>query len=36
LVELGLDFCRKLRADGHTAEGKPADKAFRDGLFDDS
>ena len=31
-----FDFCRKLRADGHTAEGKPADKAFRDGLFDDS
>jgi hypothetical protein len=35
LVELGLDFCRKLRADGQTA-GVSLPQAFRDGLFDDS
>jgi hypothetical protein len=35
VVELGVGFCRRLRARGPTAEGKPADKAFRDSLFDD-
>jgi hypothetical protein len=36
VVELGVEFCRRLRARGPTAEGKPVDKAFRDSLFDDS
>jgi hypothetical protein len=36
LIDLGLDFARKLRGRGLTAEGKPADKAFRDGLYDDA
>ena len=34
VVELGVGFCRRLRARGPTAEGKPADKAFRDSLFE--
>jgi hypothetical protein len=34
LVELGVEFCRRLRARGLTAEGKPADRLFRDGLYD--
>ena len=34
MVELGVEFCRRLRARGPTAERKPADKAFRDGLYD--
>jgi hypothetical protein len=31
-VEVGVDFARKLRTRGC----RPADKAFRDSLFDDS
>jgi hypothetical protein len=36
VVEVGIDFCRKLRARGDAAKRRPADKAFRDSLFDDS
>jgi hypothetical protein len=36
VVEVGVDFARKLRARGDAARGRPADKAFRDSLFDDS
>lgn len=36
LVEAGVDFARELRARGDAAKGRPADKAFRDSLFDDS
>ena len=36
LVDVGLDFARNLRARGDVAKGRPADKAFRDSLFDDS
>jgi hypothetical protein len=36
LVEVGVDFARELRARGDAAKGRPADKAFRDSLFDDS
>ena len=35
LVELGVDFCRELRAKGRPARGKPADKAFRDSLYEE-
>lgn len=34
LVELGLEFCRDLRARGKPERGKPADKAFRDSLYE--
>ena len=33
---LRVDFARNLRARGDAAKGRPADKAFRDSLFDDS
>jgi hypothetical protein len=36
VVEVGVDFARKLRARGDAATGRPADQAFRDSLFDDS
>ena len=36
VVDLGVDFGRKLRARGDAAKGRPVDKAFRDSLFDDS
>ena len=36
VVEVGVDFARKLRAHGDAAKRRPADKAFRDSLFDDS
>jgi hypothetical protein len=36
VVEVGVDFARKLRARGDAARRRPADKAFRDSLFDDS
>lgn len=36
VVEVGVDFGRKLRARGNAAKGRPADKAFRDSLFDDA
>ncbi|MGO4715974.1 prevent-host-death protein [Bradyrhizobium sp. 2TAF24] len=35
-VDIARDFARKLRARGDAARGRPADKAFRDSLFDDS
>jgi antitoxin VapB len=35
LVELGVQFCRDLRSKGNTGKGKPADKAFRDSLYED-
>ena len=33
LVDLGVDFCRALRARANPAGGMPADKAFIDGLY---
>ncbi|WP_175619892.1 prevent-host-death protein [Bradyrhizobium sp. 2S1] len=36
VVEVSVDFARKLRARGGSTRGRPADKAFRDSLFDDS
>ena len=36
IVDVGVAFCRKLRARGNAAKGRPVDKTFRDGLFDDS
>lgn len=35
LVELGIQFCRELRARGNPANGRPADKAFRDSLYEE-
>jgi hypothetical protein len=35
-VDVAVDFGRKLRARGDAAKGRPADKGFRDSLFDDS
>lgn len=34
LVEIGIAFCRDLRAKGDPSKGKPADKAFRDSLYE--
>ena len=34
LVEMGLRFTRELRARGNPAGGSPADKAFRDSLYE--
>ena len=36
LVDLGVKFCRDLRARGNPAKGQPADKAFRDSLYEDT
>ena len=36
IVDVGVDFGRELRARGDAGTGRPADKAFRDSLFDDS
>ena len=36
LVDLGVQFCRDLRAKGRPAKGLPADKAFRDSLYKDA
>ncbi|MCS3453868.1 type II toxin-antitoxin system VapB family antitoxin [Bradyrhizobium elkanii] len=36
LVDLGVQFCRDLKAKGNPQNGKPADKAFRDSLYEDS
>lgn len=36
VVEVGVEFARKLRARGDAAKGRPADKAFRASLLDDS
>ena len=33
LVEIGVQFCRDLRARGNPAKGQPVDKAFRDSLY---
>lgn len=35
LVDVGIQFCRDLRAKGNPAMGQPADKAFRDSLYGD-
>ena len=35
LVEIGVAFCRDLQAKGRPALGRPADKAFRDALYED-
>ena len=35
LVEKGVRFARELRARGDRTDARPADKAFRDGLYDD-
>jgi len=35
LVDLGVQFCRDLRAKGNPAGGKPADKVFRDSLYEE-
>ena len=34
LVEIGVQFCRDLRARGNPAKGQPVDKAFRDSLYE--
>lgn len=34
LVETGVQFLRDLRAKANPARGKPADKAFRDSLYE--
>ena len=36
LVDLGVQFCRDLRARGNPQSAKSADKAFRDSLYEDS
>ncbi|MDH2404621.1 type II toxin-antitoxin system VapB family antitoxin [Bradyrhizobium sp. SSUT18] len=36
LVDLGVQFCRDLRARGDSAKGQPADKAFRASLYEDT
>mgnify|MGYP001116364129 CR=1 FL=1 len=36
LVDLGMQFCRDLRAKGHPDKGKAADKVFRDSLCEDA
>ncbi|RFB76502.1 type II toxin-antitoxin system VapB family antitoxin [Methylovirgula sp. 4M-Z18] len=35
LVERGVQFTRELRARGDAAKGRPADKAFRDSLYEE-
>ena len=35
LLEVGTDFCRKLRRRGHPGRQESADKVFRDSLYDD-
>jgi antitoxin VapB len=35
IVEVGIKFCRDLRARGKPERGKPADKAFIDSLYED-
>jgi antitoxin VapB len=35
LVEIGVAFCRSLRAKGDAARAAPADKAFIDSLYGD-
>lgn len=33
-VEADVEFCRALRAKGRPERGQPADKTFRDGLYE--
>jgi antitoxin VapB len=35
LVEVGVQFCRDLRARGNPARGKPFDTAFHDRLYEE-
>lgn len=35
LVEIGVEFCRDLRAKGNLRRGKPADKEFLNSLYED-
>lgn len=34
LVDVGVTFCRDLRSRGNPERGKPADKVFRDSLYE--
>jgi antitoxin VapB len=34
LVDLGAGFCRELRVRANPGKGEPADKAFRDSLYE--
>ncbi|MER8386441.1 type II toxin-antitoxin system VapB family antitoxin [Mesorhizobium sp. M1380] len=34
LLEIGVRFCRDLRARGKPDHGRPADKTFRDSLYE--
>lgn len=36
LVDLGVQFCRDLRAKGNPQKGKTVDKPFRDSLYEDA
>lgn len=36
LVDLGVQFCRDLRAKGNPHKGRAADRAFRDSLYQDA
>ena len=36
LVDLGVRFCRDMRTKADPQSGKPADKAFRDSLYEDA
>ena len=36
LVDLGVQFCRDLRTKANPQNGKPADKAFRDNLYEEA
>ena len=35
VVEISVEFARRLRARGNAAGGRPADKAFIDSLYED-
>jgi antitoxin VapB len=34
IIDMGVQFCRDLRVRGNSSNGKPADKVFRDGLYE--
>lgn len=34
LVDLGVDFCRKLRSRADAVQAQPVEKAFIDGLYE--
>lgn len=34
LVDIGIEFCRALRAKGRPKRGRPIDKDFRDSLYE--